>query len=152
MKCYSMVISLGGRVSLFSRANIMFSTCMAMTRHSSRPCGRGQTCSIELHWKKNCLSSEQHFLFDFVWYLLQLQLNHPLCIHVPQSKVNIWVTGSCGRPLGATGLHLHQGDHWHQLLQHRALHQNPSGWSKHDIKRKKCTCNHTIIVPVRELS
>lgn len=37
---YNMVISLGGRVSLLSRTDIMFSTCMAMTRHNSRPCGQ----------------------------------------------------------------------------------------------------------------
>ena len=39
---YNMVISLAGRVSLFSRNDIMFSTCMAITRHNSRPCSRKQ--------------------------------------------------------------------------------------------------------------
>lgn len=37
---YNIVISVGGRVSLLSRKDIMFFTCMAMTRHSSRPCGQ----------------------------------------------------------------------------------------------------------------
>lgn len=35
--CYRRVISLGGKVSLFSLTDSMFSMCMAMTRHSSRP-------------------------------------------------------------------------------------------------------------------
>lgn len=35
--CYNRVISLGGRVSLFSLTDSMFSICMAITRHSSRP-------------------------------------------------------------------------------------------------------------------
>lgn len=35
--CYNRVISLGGRVSLFSLTDSMFSMCMAITRHSSRP-------------------------------------------------------------------------------------------------------------------
>lgn len=35
--CYSRVISLGGRVSLFSLTDSMFSMCIAMTRHNSKP-------------------------------------------------------------------------------------------------------------------
>lgn len=35
--CYNRVISLGGRVNLFSLTDSMLSMCMAMIRHSSRP-------------------------------------------------------------------------------------------------------------------
>lgn len=50
---YNMVISLGGKVRRLSRTSIMFSTCMAMTRHNSRPWR--QTHSNEwavAEWKK----------------------------------------------------------------------------------------------------
>lgn len=77
-----------------------------------------------------------------MWYLVQLQLNHPLCIHIPQSKVYIWVTGSSGRPLGAARLHLHQGDHCHQLLQPMVTTKSPK-WLTRLIKSIKCT-SHTI--------
>lgn len=45
--CYSRVISLGGRVSLFSLTDSMFSMCIAMTRHNSKPCS---SCSWVILW------------------------------------------------------------------------------------------------------
>lgn len=90
-------------------------------------------------------STERNCAAIDVWvmgYLVQLQLNHPLCIHIPQSKVYIWVTGSSGRPLGAAGLHLHQGDHCHQLLQPMVTTKSPK-WLTCLIKSIKCT-SHNI--------
>ena len=48
---YNMVISLAGRISLFSRNDIMFSTCMAITRHNSRPCLRKQKMTSQMKIK-----------------------------------------------------------------------------------------------------
>lgn len=73
--CYSKVISLGGKVSLFSLRDSMFSMCMAMTRHNSRP------------WK------DTHKHYDA--YILRTPKSHRIFLfavcYFPFSDTSVWV-------------------------------------------------------------
>lgn len=90
-RAQSRVISLGGSVSLFSRAPSSLSMCAATTRHSSRPCRGGHAVG-----GRATTVGPPHA--PSVPYLLQLELGDALGQEVAQRDLHVGVAGPGCRP------------------------------------------------------
>lgn len=103
-RAQSRVISLGGSVSLFSRAPNNLSMCAATTRHSSSPCRRGPQPLVALPppWDPH------HGCPPSIPNLLQLQLGDAVRQEVTQGDLHIGVAGPGRGTLCPCGLDLLQ--------------------------------------------